>query len=236
MGGGAGGESGCATGGVPMGPVTAPIEVPWQTGFENGFCDYVDVSGFCYAEGDASFEVVTDHAHTGDSAAAFSVNSAEAGAHARCVRQGTLPADAYYGAWFYVPDPADEAGLWNLFLFMGHNGETLVRLWDVSIGTTDAGGQALFVFDHGGGEVLEAPAGVEIPIGAWFHVEFRLLRAADASGLVALYQDGMLLLETMRPTDNTSSWGQWYAGNLTEGRSPPDSTVYLDDVTIRAAP
>ena len=215
--------------------MTDPIAIPWQTGFENGFCDYVDVSGFCYAEGDASFEVVAVPAHTGVSAAGFSVNSADASAHARCVRQGTLPTDAYYGAWFYVPTPADEAGLWNLFLFQGHNGEALEPLWDVSIGTTDAGGQALFVFDHRGGEVLMGPAGVEIPIGAWFHIEFRLLRAADASGLVALYQDDRRLLQTRRPTDDTS-WGQWYAGNLTNGRSPPDSTVYLDDVTIRAAP
>ena len=129
----------------------------------------------------------------------------------------------------------NQARLWNLFLIQGDNGEEMERLWDVSLGNTDGGGQALFVFDHRGGEVLTGSEGIEIPIGAWFHVEFRLLRSGDASGLVALRQDGVLLLETRRPTDDTS-WGQWYVGNLADGRSPPDSTVYVDDVSIRAAP
>lgn len=235
--GGAGeaGSGGCDPGAPPISPVMEPITVPWETGFENGICDYVESRGFCYTNGDASYEIVAAPAHLGSSAAAFTVNASEGAAQTRCVRQGILPPDAYYGAWFYVPTSATRAALWNLFLIQGDNGEEMEPLWDVSLGSTDGGGQALFVFDHRGGEVLEASEEVEIPIGTWFHVEFRLLRAADAAGLVALYQDGVLLLETRRATDDTS-WGQWYVGNLADGRSPPDSTVYVDDVSIRAAP
>jgi hypothetical protein len=195
----------------------------------------LEVGGYCYTDGDASYEVVAEPAHSGDRAAAFSVHSADAAAHTRCVRQGTLPDDAYYGAWFYVPTPATRAGLWNLMLFQGFNADVPKRLWDVSIGSTDTGGQALFVFDHRAGEVLMGTAGVELPIGAWVHVVLRLRRAADDTGVVALYQDGALLLEDMRSTDDTA-WAQWYVGNLADGRAPPDSTVYVDDVSIRAAP
>jgi hypothetical protein len=234
--GGAGGAAGCDPDALPMGPMTDPIVVPWQTGFENDVCDYVENKGFCYTIGDASYEIVTAPAHSGSSAVAFTVNSAEASAHARCVRQGTLPPDAYYTAWFYVPTSASVTRLWNLFLFQGHDGEDLVRLWDVSIGTTDSGGHTLYLFDHRAGQILRGPETLEIPIGAWFKVEFRLLRADDASGLVSLHQDDVLLVESRRPTDHTTSWGQWYVGNLSEGRSPPDSTIYVDDVSIRAAP
>ena len=235
-GGEAGGGGGCDPNAVPMGPVTDPITVPWQTGFENGVCDYVEANGYCYVNGDASYEVVTTRAHLGNSSLAVSVNAADGAAQSRCVRQGTFPPDAYYGAWFFVPEAATDARLWNLFLFQGRNdGEDFERLWDVSLGNTDTGGQGLFVFDHRGGEVLMGPANIEIPIGTWFHVELRLLRAADDSGLVALYQDDELLLETRRPTDDTMR-GQWYVGNLADGRLPPDSTVYVDDVSIRAAP
>jgi hypothetical protein len=31
-----------------------------------------------------------------------------------------------------------------------------------------------------------------------------------------------------------SSVGQWYVGNLATGLTPPASTLYVDDVTIRA--
>ena len=235
LGAGAGGVGGCDLN-APVGPITDPIVVPWQTGFENDICDYVETGGYCYVRADASYAVVTTPARTGNSAAAFTVNAAEPDSQTRCVRQGTLPPDAYYGAWFYVPTAPEQVRLWNLYLFQGDKGgPDLDKLWDVSLGTSDTGGLALFVFDHRRGEVLRAPDGVEIPIGAWFHVEFRLLRAADETGLVALYQDDMLLIETRRPTDDTS-WGQWYVGNLAEGLSPPDSTIYVDDVSIRAAP
>jgi hypothetical protein len=218
-----------------MGPATDPILVPWETGFENGICDYVESGGYCYVDGDASWEIVAAPARSGSSAAAFSVNAVEGAAQTRCIRRGILPSDAYYSAWFYVPTGASQARLWNLFFFQGHNGDMLVPLWDVSLRSTDSGGQALFAFDHVKGEILMGPDGIEVPIGAWFQVRFRMLRAGDASGLVALYQDDELLLESRRATDDTS-WGQWYVGNLADGRSPPDSTVYVDDVSIRAAP
>jgi hypothetical protein len=62
-----------------------------------------------------------------------------------------------------------------------------------------------------------------------------LKRAADATGEVALYQDGELLIQATDLITDDSSWGQWYVGNLAQGLTPPDSTLYVDDVTLRAA-
>jgi hypothetical protein len=76
----------------------------------------------------------------------------------------------------------------------------------------------------------------EIPIGAWFHLEFQLRRAADASGEIALYQDGELLLALTALATDDSEWGQWYVGSYANSLTPPEATVYVDDISIQAAP
>jgi len=58
--------------------------------------------------------------------------------------------------------------------------------------------------------------------------------AADATGAVALYQDGEELLEVTNLITDDSTWGQWYVGNLATGLRPADSKLYVDDVTIRS--
>jgi hypothetical protein len=74
---------------------------------------------------------------------------------------------------------------------------------------------------------------VPIPIQAWFQLELHLKRAADATGEVALYQDGQLLIDQKGLRTDDTSWGQWYVGNYADALTPPDFTLYVDDVTIR---
>jgi hypothetical protein len=217
------------------------VDLPWTTGFETtGFCDFARAGGFCYSKPDASYTIVDAPAHDGRSAAAFSVTTdpARSGSQARCFREGALPGEAVYGAWFYVPSLAENAGNWNLMHFQGGAPNALHGLWDVSLDNADDGNLFLYLFDFLGAGIRRAPAGAvpPVPIASWFHVELRLRRAADATGEVALYQDGLLVLElTSLRTDDTD-FGQWYVGNLASGLNPLDSTVYIDDVTISAAP
>ncbi|HEX6242688.1 MAG TPA: heparin lyase I family protein, partial [Polyangiales bacterium] len=75
---------------------------------------------------------------------------------------------------------------------------------------------------------------VPVPINTWFQLEFHLKRAADASGEVALYQDGQRLIEEKNLITDDSSWGQWYVGNFATALTPADFTLYVDDVTISA--
>jgi hypothetical protein len=242
--GGAGaGAGGCAAtagsaglGLAPTMPVLTPVTVPWMTGFENEFCDFEEGPGFCYVEGDSSLEIVATPAHLGARAAAFTVNSEEESAQSRCVRQGTFPEDAIYSAWFNVPAIADMPRLWNLMFFRGgYDAGPDVKLWDVSIGSAGAG-NGLYIFDHVRGDILREEDAPEIPVDTWFHVEFRFRRAADETGVVALYQDSVLIYETPPLATDDTTWGQWFVGNLSEGRNPPDSTIYMDDVSISVAP
>ena len=224
-----------------------PITLPWASGFENQLdCDYREVAGSCYGFPPGLYRVVSSPVHSGQFAAEFTVlTGTDAGEtpQCRCMRTGAFPTEAYYGAWYYIRESATNAGLWNLIHFQGWNQSTNKwdLLWDVSLvnGSTDAGSAGPLNLRVFSGQFLPPNARIDgppIPIGSWFHIEFYWKRAKDKTGEVALYQDGIRVVNfTNIVTDNTDQ-GQWYVGNLADALQPPRSTVYVDDITIRATP
>lgn len=230
------GEWQCSTNGAPdaVPDRVAPIAVPWSTGFENRFCDYTQVAGFCYVGEPATYTAVTSPAHSGSHAAAFTVEAGDPVGHqARCVRQGILPKVAYYGAWYFIPTAAQNSGVWNLWHFQGGDPSAQHGLWDLSLRNTADGALEAIVFGFLGAGTLESTPQEPVPVGSWVHWELYLSRAADATGEVALYQDGRLLFQTANIVTDDTNWGQWYVGNFATGLVPADSTLYVDDVTIR---
>ena len=218
------------------------MPVPWSTSFEDGFCDYQspDGPGFCY--GDEPYLLVTEpHRPGGQYAAKFTVIGA--GQHqTRCVRQGELPQSAYYGAWYFIPEALQSVtSVWDLWHFTGGDpsASNLPGLWDVrlsNIGTS--GGWELVVFDPlapGDNQVYQGPDHKPVPIGSWFHIELFLKRASDSTGEVRLYQDGALLFDQTNLKSDASKFSQWYVGNWAGGATPPDSSLYVDDVSISAS-
>ena len=232
-------DGGASDGGASQGPQpTDPVTVPWSTSFEDGFCGYEKVAGFCY--GDSLYVVVTDHHHGGHVAAEFKVIGG-AQNQTRCVRQGVFPESAYYGAWYLIPEALTEApSPWNLWHFTGGDGpnQVLPGLWDVSlVKGAQAGDWELVVKDP----LAPANEGTyrsadhkRIPIGSWFHIELFLKRATDASGKIALYQDGVLLFEQANLKSDASKFTQWYVGDWAESATPANSSLYVDDVSISA--
>jgi hypothetical protein len=215
-----------------------PVEVPWTTGFETSFCDYTRTGGFCYADPDATYEIVGSPVHGGRHAVAFSVttDSEKDGWGTRCVRQGALPVEAIYGAWFYIPSLSATTDNWNLVHFQGGSPDAWHGLWDVSLTTASDGSLYLESYDFLNDTARGSAAPPPVPIGSWFHVEFHLRRAEDATGEVALYQDGALLFQVTGIVTDDTDVAQWYVGNLATALAPQDSTIYVDDVTVRAAP
>jgi hypothetical protein len=211
------------------------IEIGWNTGFENGECDYQRAGGDCYTIGNASFTFVDDPVHTAPSAAAFTVTTDMDDTtppwHTRCYLEGVMPTDAVYGAWFYIPEFA-RTGNWNLMFFQAAVDNP--GLFSVSL--SSQGGLHLYVLNHMTGGFSTPDPAPAVPIGTWFHVEFRLLRATDATGGYALYQDGRLILEETGIITDRYDVHQWYVGNWATELMPPVSTVYVDDVTISAMP
>lgn len=219
----------------PSQTTTEPIALPWSTGFESDFCDFEQAGGFCYAAPPAHYETVMSPVHSGRYAAAFRVRAGDdEGFQTRCVRQGVAPSAAYYGAWYFVPASASNSALWNLLHFRGGEPADQHGLWDVSLENRDADTLEIFVFDFLHGMVRRPTKPTPIPIGEWFHIELFLRRAADATGEVALYQDGEKLLEARDIVTDDTRQGQWYVGNLATGLAPADSILYVDDITIRS--
>jgi hypothetical protein len=209
----------------------------WSTDFEYGFCDYSHALGFCYSDPDGSFEIVDTPARSGAHAAAFTIDTEGLDAQSRCVREGLLPVSAAYGAWFYVPSAPTATDNWNLIHFQGVTGNAPQHnLWDVSLQIGGDGLLHLFLRDFLGTAGPLPDIALEAPVGAWFHVEFELVRAADATGRVLLRQDGQELFSASSIVTDDSDWGQWYIGNLARSLTPPESTVYVDDITLRALP
>jgi hypothetical protein len=149
-------------------------------------------------------------------------------------REGALPREARYGAWYFIPVLADNTGDWNLLHFRSDADPP--GLWDVSMRSADDANLHLYIYDHLRQIVRMPDPAPEVPIGSWFHIEFRLRRAKDTTGEVALYQDRALIYELSGIQTENSDFGQWYVGNYAFTLATPDSTLYVDDVTIRAAP
>jgi hypothetical protein len=231
----------CSESGADAGPARpdASANAPWSTGFEDAFCDYAAPTGFCFATGEGSFSLVTSPVHSGRYAAAFTVQGIPdgGGSQARCVQQGVFPAAAYYGAFYYVPAQAQNSGNWNLLHYQGGvPGQPLHGLWDVSlVNATDGGPLQAIVYDFLNNTVPTSSA-PPIPIGRWFHLEVYFKRAKDATGEIAMWQDGAPALHVTNLVTDDTDWGQWYVGNLASGLAPPGSTVYVDDVTIGSQP
>jgi hypothetical protein len=220
---------------------TDPVAVPWSTGFENRFCDYTELASFCYANAPATYGLVTSPVHSGRFAAAFSVESADpVGFQTRCVRQGVLPTDAYYGAWYYIPAFATVSGNWNLLHFAGGDDLSttggITGFLDVSLLSAN-GALQLALFGPNHVRLDNPPNTTPVPIGAWFRIQLRLKRAAGMTGEAALYQDGQQLCDATNVVTDSSSLGQWYVGNFANNSAltPLDSTLYVDDVTISNA-
>lgn len=222
-------------------PAISTFSLPWSTGFESGWCDFEDGRGRFAESGDRTREIVTTPVHSGGYAAAFSVASNGSMGQMRVLRDGQLPVEAYYGAWYFVPSQIANKGLWNLIHFQGDSSTEDTRLWDVSLLNNANGELRLEVycplFRYYPDRVPSQASHPPIPIGSWFHIEVYWKRATDSTGAFRVFQNGEVIFELVDViTDNSVERLQWYVGNLVDSESPIASTVYVDDLTMQATP
>jgi hypothetical protein len=210
------------------------VAMPWSSGFEHP-CEFQQLHRRCYADAQGSFQAVTSPVRSGKLAEAFTVNTSTDLAQARCIIEGQQPATAYYGAWYYLPVSATSKGNWNLFHFRTGTPDVTHALWDVSLVPTSDDQFQLHIYDFLRNKGVSAADLPTVPLGSWFHIEFYLKRAADATGEVALFQDSEQILGLKDLITDDADWGQWYVGNLARDLMPEPTTVYVDDVGIEPA-
>ncbi len=215
------------------------FQFPWSTGFENGFCDYSEGNGSCYVTGAASYRIVEAPVRSGHYAAAFTVvgdgTNEGPSTNSRCHRNGQLPSQAFYGAWYYIPTLATNSGNWNLIHFQGGDGPAprLASLWDISLVNNANGGLRLTVVDYvENSTISDLTDPPPIPIGSWFRIVVFLKRASDATGVISVFQDGDRIFHVPNLITDNTQYGEWYVGNLATDLDPVQSTLYVDDVTV----
>lgn len=213
------------------------VDTEWQSGFEDGFCGYTRARGFCYSAPGATYEIVDAPARSGRKAAAFTISTDDDrdGEQTRCVREGVMPKDAYYGAWFYIPGGTTNNDNWNLMHFRNAmEGGSPMGDWDVSLVSTDDGRLVPWLRDYVSGSRIPPSWDFEVPVDEWFSLSVRIIRESTATGAAALFLNDELVVErTDIVTVGEVTWGQWYVGNLATDLTPSDSTIYVDDVSIR---
>ncbi len=182
--------------------------------------------------------VTTEVARSGRYAARLylpNARSREQGARLFRWCEPILHRELYYGCWYYFPRRyrVDWSGYgwWNIMQWKSRgslNGK-------FGLNVTNRPDGEMYVFlgrggDSGGGRWDQDVVGV--PVERWFHLEAYYRKAADDSGRVTVWQDGVQILDLDGvQTANSDDLG-WSVNNYGAHIDPGDVWVYVDDATI----
>ena len=214
----------------------------WTARFEgDSFVEWTSVEGggtFVFPTTNL-VEPTSDRVHDGKYAAKVTLTAPADGsqATANLVRSGNLPDEAYYSAWYYLPQTAQVTGYWVLMKFRMRTTATdpnsATELYDIDLKSLASGEMALMIYDHTQDKELAlsvidpvVPAG-----GAWFQVEAYYRNASDATGRLRVWLDGQEVADVVKPT-GTPGWVEWDVGSVADNLTPQTVTVYVDDCAI----
>jgi hypothetical protein len=178
----------------------------------------------------------TEVAHGG--AYSVKLTNAAAGSSdaARLWREAPYPADAYYSAWYYLPQPYTAPATWTIMQFRRPNSQdpsVVSDLLDLDIRSLPGGELILSVFDHRG-PYLRSPtpaAALPLPVGRWLHVEALFRNVSGDDGRFVVWMDGHLNYDIQRPF-GVSSTVYWSPCSSSHDLSPADAPIYIDDAAV----
>jgi hypothetical protein len=235
-------------------------DILWTARFEgNNFDEWKRAGG---DRGDQALapntiEVSSDISHLPGSFAAKLTASGTAnntqGFGASLVRDGNQPTEAYYSAWYYLPQSISVGLYWVIMKFRYHSvaGDptTGAELFDVNLSSQKSGEMSLRVYDHGAGSAGSAGSdggagsgGHDLPLLStvkatpkisvgkeWFQIEVFYRNAAD--GRFTLWLDGQEIIDTSEST-GSDGWLAWDVVSVGYNLSPEPAVLYVDDCAI----
>jgi hypothetical protein len=212
-----------------------PPRWPWTAGHErDDLSEWLERSpgawgGSFHSDGGAALSLVTDQAHSGRYAVKATIEpDKQAVRYAKLYRQGGLPTEARYGAWFYLPVAVQVDDYWNLVQWTDESG----MLWDIGVVTHD-GHLELYAFDHQRRKGVPKLLAIPVPIGRWFEISTVFRKATDATGTFTVAQDGVTVIDVRNiGTVGEPASLQWNVGSAALALSPTPATIYLDDAWI----
>jgi hypothetical protein len=178
----------------------------------------------------------TDVAHGG--AYSVKLTNAATGSSdaARLWREASYPADAYYSAWYYLPQSYVAPATWTIMQFRAPNPQdpsAVNDLLDLDIRSLPGGELILSVFDHRPPYLRSPtpPAALPLPIGRWLHVEAFFRNVSGDDGRFIVWMDGHLNYDIQRPF-GVSSTVYWSPCSSSHDLSPAAASIYVDDAAI----
>lgn len=182
--------------------------------------------------------VSSTRARTGVYAAALTIDAGSDGALAAASMslKENLPTDAYYSAWYYLPQTITVNSYWVIQKFRRRtdiaDSSTEGELFDLDLYTLASGDMSFRVFDHRSG--TNAPMVVDqpiVPVDRWFQLETRYRNRTDATGRLTVWLDGLEVIDLSGPT-GPSPWLQWVVSSVGEDLTPSANVLYADDCAI----
>ena len=217
-------------------------DVLWSARFEgDSFAEWTSVAGggVDFTATQNTMEVSSERAHEGSYSAKLTVYAPQAGTQGRdnFGREGNLPNEAYYSAWYYLPRSVAVGTYWVIMKFrmrsVVDDPASEGELFDLNLKTLSSGEMSLRMYDwqNGGGDLPLDVVDPVVSVGAWFQIEVFYRVASDNTGRFTLWLDGQQILDMRGPTGPTP-WTAWDVGSIAAVLNPDTATIFVDDCAV----
>jgi hypothetical protein len=195
-----------------------------------------DYGGGEYNSGIASSSASRDVAHTGSWSAKMTIttpSSTDSGVRLFRWREAHNYNDLYFSAWYYFPQRYNVPNWWNVFQWKSKVSNTQVDPFFVlNVGNRGDGSMYFYLYNWQTRQSYDQSL-KSLPVGRWFNVEAFYRCAADNSGRVTFWQDGVQLFDVQNAQTRYSNGDcQWSLSNYSDSLNPSPATIYVDDAVI----
>ncbi|MEP6654067.1 MAG: hypothetical protein ABJA82_11960 [Myxococcales bacterium] len=152
-------------------------------------------------------------------------------------RAGGLPREAYYSAWYYLPQAVAVRTFWVIMKFrirnVPDNPGTVGELYDLDLYNLPGGEMSLRLYDHrtGMNPTLDVTDPI-VPSERWFQVEAFYRNAQDSTGRLTYWLDGTKIVDIQGMAMAPNSWVGWQACSVGRDLVPATAVLYVDDAAI----
>jgi hypothetical protein len=212
----------------------------WQATFEPGdLSEWIaDGGGGVYTDGRAPQPVATqEQVHRGRYAGLVVFSpAASVTAFSYLYREQPIPAQAYYGAWVFIPASLQVRSFLSLLHFGYHpaaGDPNTTAIWDFDLQPDASGSLIPHLYQTGAASPVAPRPAVPVPPATWVHFELLFEKAADATGRIVAWQDGVQIMDVANVVTAPTDWIQWdVGGGALDVITPTPVSIYVDDVTI----
>jgi hypothetical protein len=223
-------------------------DILWTSRFEgDGFAEWTSVPfghGSAGAAPPNTIEVSSERVHHGSYAAKLTVSGTadnSAGIGASLVQNGGLPSQAYYSAWYYLPQSVSVGFYWVIMKFrfrtVPDDPNTAEELFDVNLTSPSSGVMSLRLYDNQSvgnqppGDKPLAVSNLVVAVNAWFQLEAFYRAASDSTGQLTLWLNGQQILDLPGAT-GPPGWVAWDVVSVGYNLTPEPAVLYVDDCAI----